>query len=282
METMKPLKDLTLLDRFLFSEAMEDSKIMETILEIILGREVLLRYLPQAEKEQKHSPLFRYIRLDVWGEDLSGNVYDVEVQKKDTKNLSRRSRFYHSIIDGKMLKPGDMDFNHLKDSYVIIITPFDPFGEGKYQYTFRMNCQESSIDLNDGAVRIFLNTHGQNSEDIRPELAELLEFMEHTNRQPENGYDSRKVRELQKRIEAIKSSEETGVKYMQAWEERELDRQEAHAAGRQEGMQLKLKELIVKKMMKGKNSQEIADDLEEDLETIQSLIEEIHNENQQK
>ena len=110
MKSMKPLRDLTLLDRFLFSEAMEDPRNLEAVLEIILGREVLLRYLPQTEKEQKNSPFLRYIRLDVWGEDQAGNVYDVEVQKQDTKNLSRRSRFYQGIIDGKMLKPGEVDF----------------------------------------------------------------------------------------------------------------------------------------------------------------------------
>ena len=237
MKSMKPLKDLTLLDRFLFSEVMEDPRNLETVLEIILGREVLLRYLPQTEKEQRNSPLSRYIRLDVWGEDQAGNVYDVEVQKQDTRNLSRRSRFYQGMIDGKMLKPGEIDFNCLKDSYIIIITPFDPFGAGKYQYTFRMSClEESGITLEDGALRIFLNTRGQNSEEVSPELAELLKFMEHTNQQPREGYVSSRIRLLKKRIDDIKSSEEVGVKYMQEWEEREIEKREAHEAGRKEGL----------------------------------------------
>lgn len=34
----KALKDLNLLDRFLFAEAMEDPVIMQMVLEIILGR----------------------------------------------------------------------------------------------------------------------------------------------------------------------------------------------------------------------------------------------------
>ena len=40
------LKDLTLLDRFLFSETIEDPRNLQIILEIILGKEVLLKYLP--------------------------------------------------------------------------------------------------------------------------------------------------------------------------------------------------------------------------------------------
>ena len=43
-----------------------------------------------------------------------------------------------------------------------------------------MNCNETGQPLNDGAIRIFLNTHGQNPEDISSELKELLYYMEHT------------------------------------------------------------------------------------------------------
>ena len=82
----KALKDLNLLDRFLFAEAMEDPVIMQTILEIILGKDILLKYPPQAEKEKRSSPLFRFIRMDVWAMDMEDTVYDAEVQKEDTKN----------------------------------------------------------------------------------------------------------------------------------------------------------------------------------------------------
>lgn len=65
-KTRKPLTELTLLNRFLFSEVIKDPENMETILEIILGKEVVLKYLPQVEKEQKTSPLYRFAKVDVW------------------------------------------------------------------------------------------------------------------------------------------------------------------------------------------------------------------------
>ena len=46
------LKDLNLLDRFMFAEAIEDAEIMKLLLGIIPGNDVLLKHLPQAEKEQ--------------------------------------------------------------------------------------------------------------------------------------------------------------------------------------------------------------------------------------
>ena len=157
---MKNLKDLNLLDRFLFAEAMED------------------------EKEQRTSPAYRFAKLDVWTKDMDDAIYDTEVQGKNTKNLPKRSRFYQSMIDSKLLEPGEKDFNKMNDVYIILIAPFDLFGEGKYMYTFQMTCQESfSVLLNDGATRIFLNTHGTNPEDVSPELVELLHYIENTTQE---------------------------------------------------------------------------------------------------
>ena len=56
-QRQKPLKDLNLLDRFLFAQAADDPDTMRDILEIILGKEVVLKLLPQTEKEQRTHPL---------------------------------------------------------------------------------------------------------------------------------------------------------------------------------------------------------------------------------
>ena len=263
------LKDLTLLDRFLFSETIEDPRNLQIILEIILGKDVLLKYLPQPEKEQKKSPLYRYIRVDVWSEDIYNTVYDVEVQKKNTRNLPRRSRFYQSLMDGRLLKPGESDFNQLKDICLIIIAPFDIFGYEKYQYTFEMRCREvPQLSMEDGATRIFLNTHGKNPEDVSPELVELLYYMEHSNQRTSVSYQSSRVRELQGNVNTIVENEEMGVRFMQAWEELLLERQE----GREEGLQLQLQNQIKKKLLKGQSVEQIAEALEETPERIQQLI----------
>lgn len=47
MDKLKELKDLNLLDRFLFAVASEDPGIMTPILEIILGKDIVLEHLPQ-------------------------------------------------------------------------------------------------------------------------------------------------------------------------------------------------------------------------------------------
>ena len=275
----KSLQDLTLLDRFLFAEVMEDPKTFENILSIILGEDISIKGRPQSEHESRTSPLKRQVRLDVWAEDETDAVYNVEAQKENTKNLPHRSRFYQALIDSKLLDPGEVDFSNMKDCYSIIIAPFDLFGRGLYQYTFQMTCAETGQPLEDGATRIFLNTHGKNSEDISPELKELLYYMEHTTE--EISCSTSRLQQIKNHVNIVKSSEEIGVKYMQEWEEKILEKRKARAEGRAEGLAeglaegdyFRLIQQIKKKIEKSKNLIQIADELEEEPDTIQSLYE---------
>ena len=267
----KSLQDLTLLDRFLFAEVMEDPKTFENILSIILGEDISIKGRPQSEHESRTSPLKRQVRLDVWAEDETDAVYNIEAQKENTKNLPHRSRFYQALIDSKLLDPGEVDFSNMKDCYSIIIAPFDLFGRGLYQYTFQMTCAETGQPLEDGATRIFLNTHGKNSEDISPELKELLYYMEHTTE--EISCSTSRLQQIKNHVNIVKSSEEIGVKYMQEWEEKILEKRKARAEGRAEGETFRLIQLIKKKIQKSKSFIQIADELEEEPDNIQSLYE---------
>lgn len=77
-ESGKSLEERTLLNRFLFAEAMEIPENMRILLEIILGRDIVLKLPPQTEKEERRSPLSRFVKLDVWTSDEEGAIYDTE------------------------------------------------------------------------------------------------------------------------------------------------------------------------------------------------------------
>ena len=110
-------------------------------------------------------------------------VYDTEPQKQNTKNLPKRSRLYQGLIDSNLLPPGSIDFNALNTVIIIMIMPFDYSVMNYISTTFRMKCEEiSELELEDGATRIFLNSHGKHPEFVNPELIELLEYMEKINR----------------------------------------------------------------------------------------------------
>lgn len=232
----RTLKDLNLMDKFLFDEAIEDKDNMKTLLDIVLGQDTHLKYPPQTEKEFRNSKENRQIRLDVYTIDEDDVVYDTEPQKQNTKNLPKRSRLYQGLIDSNLLPPGSIDFNALNTVIIIMIMPFDLFGYELYQYTFRMKCEEiSELELEDGATRIFLNSHGKHPEFVNPELIELLEYMEKSTDAVAKKCESKRIHQMHERITKLKSSKEMEIKYMQKWEEKEIERQEAYAEGERVG-----------------------------------------------
>ncbi len=236
MAEKKTLQELTLLNRFLFDEVIERPENLQTMLEIILGDDIMLQCFPQPEKEQQRSPARRSVRLDVWAQDVSGTIYDTEVQRKNEGDLPKRTRFYQSMIDSELLRPGTDGFNELNPVFIIFITPFDPFGKGRYRYTFSMKCEaEPKIRLEDGATRIFLNTHGKDEENITPELKELLDLLEHTNEDRE--FHSERVKQLKENVRKIQNDEEVTMRYLHELEEQTASRREGKEEGHEEGLE---------------------------------------------
>lgn len=149
MEKIKELKDLDLVDRFLFAEVMEDEGSLADVLEIILGREV----------------------------------------------------------------PG--------------------------------------MRLEDGATRIFLNTRGTETAGVSQELIDLLHYFEKTTDINAAASSSDKIRRLHEKVRTIKASEEIGIKFMNEWEEKMLERKEGREEGRAEGERAKQREIAEKMIAMG-------------------------------
>ena len=194
------------------------------------------------------------------------------------KILQKLTLFDRFLFNETMEIPGMRSFNLLNDTCIIMITPFDLFGKGKYCYTFHPYCEEEpDLRLEDGAVRIFLNSHGTNRDEVSEELVALLEYME-TMDADKIGDDSENLKKLHEYVEQIKASEEIGVKYMQKWEELEYEREDAREEGREEGRIVgrKVEEIsILRRLLKKKNRDEetVADDLDLSLEYVHRINE---------
>lgn len=134
-----------------------------------------------------------------------------------------------------MLRPGE-DYNKLKDVYIIMIMPFDLFGEGRYRYTFHMTCDEiPGLKLGDRVTRIFLNTQGRIKDGVSEELIQMLKYFENTTKETADESQSEKIRQLEKRVEETKANEEVGIRFMNAFEEKMRERQEGREEGLAEG-----------------------------------------------
>ena len=241
---------MTLLDRFLFNEAVEDTQTYNDMIEILLENQVHLIPWTETEKELRVSPELRAIRLDVISMDEAGELYQMEMQKENTYNLPKRSRYYQAQIDVSLLEPGSVNFNKLNDLTTILVAPFDIFGYNLYRYTFEEQCLEiSNLRLNDGARRIFINANGNNSENFSKEFLDFMKYIVEPSETLVEESDSEKIKRIHNRVCTVKQSEKIGVKLMQAWEERyylEKEAREAgHAAGHAAG-QLSILQKLVK------------------------------------
>lgn len=263
------LEKLNLLDKFLFDEAMEDKETYQAVLSILLENEVEILEKPETEKELRVSPQLRQVRLDVVVMDAEKKLYYTEMQKRDTRNLIKRSRYYQALLDSSLLEPGSKDFNLLNDSCFILIAPFDIFGRGLYRYTFEGRCRECpDLTLDDGAVKVFINTKGKNKEDFSREFLDLMEYIEMSTDETVKRIESRRIKQIHRRVCLIRKSEEAGIKYMQRWEELAYAREDGREEGIKEGEQSKLIELVCKKLSRNKTPEKIAEELEVGIEEI--------------
>lgn len=129
----KRLEDMNLLDDFLFNAVMTFPGIGERfcrlLLQVVLGREIgRLRVVAQRAFGGRDEG-FRGARLDVLAEEelmdvlADPSVFDIEPDNNgdvvSLKDLPKRVRFYHAIIDSRCLKKGE-GFGKLKRVFVFL------------------------------------------------------------------------------------------------------------------------------------------------------------------
>ena len=232
----KKLQDLNLMDRFLFSELIESAEAYKIILEIILEREINFKGEPIAENEKRKELLGKIARLDVCAIGDDDRVYNAEVQKENQNNLHKRMRYYGALMTSKLLPEGTIDYNRLSDLCMIVIAGFDMGGEGKYRYTVRRMYEGyPDKEVYDGEVILYLNTKGKDTAGVSNELIAMLEYFEETtdDKALSSGYE--RIIRLNEIVSSIKANDEIGVKYMNAYEERMHDIQEAREQGEAQG-----------------------------------------------
>lgn len=272
------LDKLNLVDKFLFDEVMENMECYQNVISILLENEIELLKKPETEKELRVSPQLRQVRWDVVSMDREKKIFYTEMQQNNTGNLIKRSRYYQAQLDVSLLEPGSTDFNLLNDSCFILIAPFDIFGRGLYRYTFEGTCRECpDLKLGDGAVKVFINTKGRNRKDFSQEFLDFMDYITSSTDEVAEKTQSVRIRWIHENVRKVKASEKVGVKYMQRWEEiayaRQDGREEGRIAGKSEGEILKLIKLVCKKMSRNKSIDEIAEDLEEEPESIMPIYE---------
>lgn len=210
MKRIKTWDELTIQDNYLFQKVMrKEPAILHRLLERLLGFLIRKISLPQTEKTIETDFRAKGVRLDVYVEDESGWVYDIEMQSTDMANdeLPLRARYYQSMIDQGILEKGH-PYSDLRESYVIFICAFDPFGLGLLRYTFHHRCDEClTFVLPDKVTSMYLNAMGTRGEES-PDIRGFLEYVR-TNK-ASGGFAS----ELAASVDRVKSDGKEKEIYM--------------------------------------------------------------------
>ncbi|MCD7763074.1 MAG: Rpn family recombination-promoting nuclease/putative transposase [Lachnospiraceae bacterium] len=242
----KRIKDLNLIDNFLFGTVVDypgmGEEFVRLLLKTIFNRNFgKLQIVPEKEYKGVDTDLHG-VRLDVYVEAASDDnakdvsVIDIEPEKndkeKDVKTLPKRTRYYHSKIDAIGFESGKA-YRYLKEAIVVMIMSFDPFGRDRTIYTIRNMCQEEpDIPYDDGARTIYLYTKGTRGRS-RKKLRELLCYMEKSN---EDNAVNPELRKLHHMVEKVKMDKGVSLKYMKYLEQQEMIREEGREEGRKEEM----------------------------------------------
>ena len=205
---MENIDELTIMNDVVFGVVMRQEKYCKPLLEFILGIKIK-KIVYENDQETISAPVIKAksIRLDVYVEDNAGTVYDIEVQTTNKYNVGKRTRYYQSMIDVRVLDKGE-DYRKLKKSFVIFICNYDPFGKSRLIYTFRNRCDEDySIILPDEASKIIINTKGTIG-DISDELRAVIQYMDSGSATTEY------TKSLDEEVATVKADEKFRRQYM--------------------------------------------------------------------
>ena len=221
-------EELQISNDFIFGKVMQDPKLCKELLQRILpGLKIDHIEYPETQKAIRPDIDAKSVRLDVYVEDGKGTVYDIEMQVGMSKELPKRTRYYQSLLDMRMIDKGE-PYKKLKPSYIIFICPFDQFGMGRHIYTFENICKEDkSVLLNDGTTKIFLNAKGT-MDDVSPELKAFLDYV--AGKKPADPF----VDELEEAVKNARKNREWRHEYMTLL----MRDQENIEIGREEGMEI--------------------------------------------
>lgn len=269
----RKLEELNVLDDFLFQELVTRDEKGERFCQILLST-ILEKEIENVKVVSQKSVLGfntgrhgikidAYIEADasdtVSGESIEDikvqtDIYDIEPNKYQTESEAKRTRYYHALIDSKILKSG-VDYGKLKNVIIVMIFPYDPFGKNRMMYTFETHCKEDpAIEYNDGRKTIYLYTKGTEGNPGK-ELRDMLKYIE--NSTPENA-NNKSLQEIHKFVHEIKHDEEVGVSYMKSWEMEEMLKEEGREEGIRQGTEQGIKALIETCMELGVSKEDTA------------------------
>ena len=137
------------------SVALNDRLACQHVLRILTGiqdlvvKEVRVQY--RISRLESHDAV-----LDILEEDGTGRLYSLEIQRADTIDHARRTRFYGAMIDSEYLQKGKT-YAEMPDVYMIYISETDLWKAGYTVYPVEKYFRNTPIEYEDGQHILYVN-----------------------------------------------------------------------------------------------------------------------------
>ncbi|MCD7813732.1 MAG: Rpn family recombination-promoting nuclease/putative transposase [Lachnospiraceae bacterium] len=109
--------------------------------------------------------------LDILAEDGSGRLMNIEMQRKDTVDHARRTRYYGSMLDKSSLDKG-LSYDQLPDVYIIYISETDMLETGEAVSRVKKTFGKDAKTYEDGRHVIYVNA----DVDDGSEVAKMMKY----------------------------------------------------------------------------------------------------------
>lgn len=242
-------KNFNLLSNVFMTVALNDKPACQHVLRVLTGiqdlvvKEIRTQY--RLSKIKTHDAI-----LDILAEDSNGTLYNIEIQRADTVDHARRTRFYGAMVDSEYLEKGK-NYSELPDVYIIYISETDLWQVGYACYPVEKYFKNTGIRYDDGLHILYVNA----AVDDGSETAKLMQYFKTADA------DDMSQGDLSKRIHFLKS-EEGGINVMC----------EVSEAIYKEGELEKARKTAINMHNKGYEDSVIADLLEVDISIVQGWV----------
>lgn len=204
-------------------------------------------------QKELHNFAGRSVIVDALCTNSIGELFNIEIQKSDDTDHVKRVRYNAANVDTAMSRKG-VDFDELKDIYIVYISRFDLFRRGRTIYHADRIIRETGDMVDDGIHMVYINT----KVDDGTEIAELMKI-----------FDSHEIPDNEKFSNIIKA-----IRDLKKGEEREtmctLVEEYAKKVA-EEAEQSKAREIAVSLIQVGVDEEKISQATKLSIEVVQEL-----------
>jgi len=222
-------RKFNLLSDVFMTEVLKDPEACQHVLRIIMGVSDLA--VQKVKTQYVMTKLVSHgVRLDVVAEFEHEQICNIEIQRSETTDHARRTRYYVAMLDCEVLEKGK-DYDEMPEVYIFYISETDIWKAGKTVYQVRKVLGEEGIGYEDGQHVIYINAE----VDDGSEIAKLMQYFKHAD--PEDMSQGA----LSKRVHFLKC-EKGGEEIMCEISER------LYQAGIQNGIRIAARNLFLRGM----------------------------------